>query len=142
MLVYDVSDALSFTKLESWRTAFLQAADVKDPQTFPFVVLGNKADLEAPKHIVQASQVAAWCEKHNKIPTFLVRTGWRAGCANPRQLLPGELKCNTETPRMGWLATRHRYVPLHVGFRGAEQPPRQAGFTLPVGRAGTFVLLR
>ena len=83
VLVYDVSDALSFTKLESWRTAFLQAADVKDPQTFPFVVLGNKADLEAPKHIVQASQVAAWCEKHNKIPTFLVRTDWRGRSKSP-----------------------------------------------------------
>ena len=72
VLVYDVSDAMSFTKLESWRTAFLSAADIKDPQTFPFVVLGNKADLEAPKHIVQTGAVGAWCDKHGKIPSFLV----------------------------------------------------------------------
>jgi Ras-related protein Rab-7A len=72
VLVYDVSDALSFQKLESWRTAFLNAADIKDPQTFPFVVLGNKADLDAPKQVVQAASVKAWCDKHNNIPSFAV----------------------------------------------------------------------
>ena len=72
VLVYDVSDALSFQKLESWRTAFLNAADIKDPQTFPFVVLGNKADLDAPKQVVQAASVKAWCDKHNNIASFAV----------------------------------------------------------------------
>jgi Ras-related protein Rab-7A len=80
VLVYDVSDANSFAKLETWRTAFIQAADVKDPKDFPFVVMGNKADLEAAKHVVQPSAVAAWCDKHGKIPSFLVSrlAGFRA----------------------------------------------------------------
>ena len=48
VLVYDISDAQSFTKLETWRSAFIAAADIKDGgRDFPFVVLGNKADLEA-----------------------------------------------------------------------------------------------
>jgi len=72
VLVYDVTDAGSFAKLETWRKAFLDAADVKDPAGFPFVVLGNKADLEAAKHVVQRAAVAAWCDKHGGIPHFLV----------------------------------------------------------------------
>jgi len=72
VLVYDVSDAGSFTKLETWRKAFIDAADVKDPRDFPFVVLGNKADLEASKQVVQQAAVQAWCEKHGNIPSFLV----------------------------------------------------------------------
>jgi len=72
VLVYDVSDANSFAKLETWRTAFLQAADIKDPKEFPFLVLGNKADLEASKHVVTAASVTSWCDKHGKIPSFLV----------------------------------------------------------------------
>lgn len=48
VLVYDMSDAQSFQKLETWRNAFIAAADIKDGgRDFPFVVLGNKADLEA-----------------------------------------------------------------------------------------------
>ena len=72
VLVYDVADAQSFTKLDSWRDAFMKAADVKDPATFPFVVLGNKADLEAAKHVVQAPAVSAWCGKYGGVPSFLV----------------------------------------------------------------------
>lgn len=72
ILVYDVSDAGSFNKLESWRKAFIDAADVADAKDFPFVVLGNKADLESSKHVVQTAAVQAWCEKHGNIPSFLV----------------------------------------------------------------------
>ena len=73
VLVYDVSDAASFQKLETWRNAFIQAADIKDARDFPFVVLGNKSDLEAGKHVVQQSQVQAWTESKGGIPSFTVR---------------------------------------------------------------------
>lgn len=79
VLVYDVSDAGSFNKLETWRKAFIDAADVKDPKDFPFVVLGNKADLEASKQVVQTAAVQAWCEKHGGVPSFLVRAVPRGG---------------------------------------------------------------
>jgi Ras-related protein Rab-7A len=83
VLVYDVSDAASFAKLETWRTAFLQAADVKDPKDFPFLIVGNKADLEAAKHVVTPAAVTAWCDKHGKIPSFLVRSSFeRRACVS------------------------------------------------------------
>ncbi|TFJ84825.1 hypothetical protein NSK_003857 [Nannochloropsis salina CCMP1776] len=54
MLVYDMTNPKSFDNLEHWRTDFLHNASPPDPDNFPFIVLGNKADLEAdrkvPKH--------------------------------------------------------------------------------------------
>jgi Ras-related protein Rab-7A len=73
VLVYDVSEAASFAKLETWRNTFIQSADIKDPRDFPFVVLGNKSDMEASKQVVQPSQVSQWCSKMGDIPNFLVR---------------------------------------------------------------------
>ena len=46
MLVFDVTNANSFKTLDSWRDEFLIQASHRDPENFPFVVLGNKIDLE------------------------------------------------------------------------------------------------
>lgn len=46
MLVFDVTMPNSFKSLDSWRDEFLVQASPRDPENFPFVVLGNKIDLE------------------------------------------------------------------------------------------------
>ncbi len=46
VLVYDVTAPQSFKALDSWRDEFLIQASPRDPDNFPFVVLGNKIDLE------------------------------------------------------------------------------------------------
>lgn len=65
VLVYDVTSANSFRSLDSWRDEFLivsweydpsdprencsfvlQQAGPRDPENFPFVVIGNKVDLD------------------------------------------------------------------------------------------------
>ena len=46
VLVFDVTNANSFKTLDSWRDEFLIQASPRDPENFPFVVLGNKIDLE------------------------------------------------------------------------------------------------
>ena len=46
VLTYDVTDPESFKSLDSWRDEFLIQASPRDPENFPFVVLGNKVDLE------------------------------------------------------------------------------------------------
>lgn len=38
--------AKTFENLDSWRDEFLIQAGPRDPDNFPFVVLGNKIDLE------------------------------------------------------------------------------------------------
>lgn len=53
MLVYDVNSAKSFDTLDSWRDEFLIQANPQNAENFPFVVLGNKIDVEENKRQVQ-----------------------------------------------------------------------------------------
>lgn len=53
VLVYDVNSAKSFETLDSWRDEFLIQASPHDPENFPFVVLGNKIDVEESKRQVR-----------------------------------------------------------------------------------------
>ena len=41
----------SFDNLEHWRTDFLHNASPPDPDNFPFLVLGNKSDLESERKV-------------------------------------------------------------------------------------------
>jgi Ras-related protein Rab-7A len=52
VLVYDVNNSKSFDTLDSWRDEFLIQASPRDPENFPFVVLGNKIDVEENKRMV------------------------------------------------------------------------------------------
>lgn len=46
VLVFDVTQPTTFKTLDSWRDEFLIQASPRDPENFPFMVLGNKIDLE------------------------------------------------------------------------------------------------
>lgn len=58
VLVYDVNNARSFEQLDGWRDEFLIQASPHDPENFPFVVLGNKIDVEESKRQVSATPLA------------------------------------------------------------------------------------
>merc|ERR1712070_1069879 len=60
VLVYDVNTAKTFENLDNWRDEFLIQASPMDPESFPFVVLGNKADL-TEKRKVQETRARNWC---------------------------------------------------------------------------------
>lgn len=60
VLVYDVNSAKSFETLDSWRDEFLIQASPHDPENFPFVVLGNKIDVEENKRQVRRSSVITY----------------------------------------------------------------------------------
>ncbi|XP_030239544.1 ras-related protein Rab7-like [Drosophila navojoa] len=68
VLVYDVTSPDSFTDLEMWHTEFLKNINPIDTTRFPFVVIGNKADLN--KYNVSADEVRQWCKLNNNIPHF------------------------------------------------------------------------
>lgn len=100
VLVYDVNSSKSFEALDGWRDEFLvqvgkstecltrrffshRQASPHDPENFPFVVLGNKIDMEESKRMVskappkgsltsQVSQKRAmtWCQAKGNIPYF------------------------------------------------------------------------
>lgn len=69
--VYDVTYAPSFKNLESWRDEFLVQASPRDPENFPFVLLGNKIDNEAAR-AVTAKRAQSWCQNKNNMPHFEV----------------------------------------------------------------------
>jgi hypothetical protein len=86
VLAYDVTDARTFESLESWRDEFLVQAQPRDPQSFPFVVLGNKVDEAAPAdgagaaaadtttsrrpRAVTEKRARAWCASKGNLPHF------------------------------------------------------------------------
>ncbi|KAJ3233949.1 hypothetical protein HDU81_001834 [Chytriomyces hyalinus] len=70
VLVFDVNNSKSFDQLDSWRDEFLLQASPRDPDNFPFVVLGNKVDLEESRRQVSQKRALAWCQQKGKIPYF------------------------------------------------------------------------
>lgn len=69
VLVYDVNVAKTFDNLDSWRDEFLIQASPRDPDSFPFVVLGNKIDMEGSR-VVSTKKAQSWCQNHGNIPYF------------------------------------------------------------------------
>ena len=51
-----------------WRDEFLIQAGPRDPDNFPFVVLGNKIDLDS--RVVSQKRALAWCQAKGNIPYF------------------------------------------------------------------------
>ncbi|ORY86335.1 small GTPase superfamily [Protomyces lactucae-debilis] len=70
VLVYDVNNAKSFDAIDSWRDEFLIQAAPKDPDNFPFVVLGNKIDVEDSKRMISQKRATAFCQSKGNIPYF------------------------------------------------------------------------
>ncbi|KAI4904581.1 hypothetical protein NFI96_027379 [Prochilodus magdalenae] len=60
LLVFDLSSAASFTALDGWHTEFLLQAAPADHTTLPFIVVGNKTDLDTRE--VPTEHVQQWCE--------------------------------------------------------------------------------
>ncbi|CAD6943865.1 unnamed protein product [Tilletia laevis] len=70
VLVYDVNNSKSFDTLDSWRDEFLIQASPHDAENFPFVVLGNKIDMEESKRMVSQKRAMTWCQSKGNIPYF------------------------------------------------------------------------
>jgi len=70
VLVYDVNNGKSFETLDSWRDEFLIQASPRDPENFPFVVLGNKIDVEESRRMVSPKRAMTWCQSKGNIPYF------------------------------------------------------------------------
>lgn len=58
----------TFDNLDSWKDEFLIQAGPRDPDNFPFVVLGNKIDVE--NRTVAQKRALAWCQAKGNIPYF------------------------------------------------------------------------
>jgi Ras-related protein Rab-7A len=67
VLVYDITDGKSFDMLKNWRDEFLVQAAPRDPNNFPFIVLGNKLDREADRRVSE-KKAETWCRQANDTP--------------------------------------------------------------------------
>jgi Ras-related protein Rab-7A len=70
VLVYDVNSPKSFETLDSWRDEFLIQASPRDPESFPFVVLGNKIDLGDERRVISNKRAMTYCQSRGNIPYF------------------------------------------------------------------------
>ncbi|CAG9831079.1 unnamed protein product [Diabrotica balteata] len=66
--IFDVTSPTSFKSLDSWRDEFLIQASPREPENFPFVLLGNKVDLEP--RAISPKRAQQWCQSKNNIPYF------------------------------------------------------------------------
>lgn len=70
VLMYDVNNTKSFEALNAWRDEFLVQANPADPDSFPFVVIGNKIDVEESKRTVTTKRAQAFCASKGNLPYF------------------------------------------------------------------------
>ncbi|KAM3836953.1 ras-related protein Rab-9A isoform 1-T1 [Vipera latastei] len=68
LLTFSVDDSQSFQNLSNWKKEFIYYADVKEPETFPFVILGNKIDITERQVSTEEAQV--WCRNNGNHPYF------------------------------------------------------------------------
>ncbi|CAI0396303.1 unnamed protein product [Linum tenue] len=91
VLVYDVNVMRSFDSLENWHDEFLKQvsssppspncssssvpvvvyANPADPKSFPFILLGNKIDVDGGNsRVVSEKKAKEWCAAKGNIPYF------------------------------------------------------------------------
>ncbi|KAI8877776.1 vacuolar biogenesis protein [Backusella circina FSU 941] len=70
VLAYDVNNSKSFESLDQWRDEFLVQASPRDPDRFPFVLLGNKVDVEESRRMISQKRAMAWCQSKGNVPYF------------------------------------------------------------------------
>ena len=54
--MFDVNNVKSFETLDNWRDEFLLQANPREPDSFPFIVMGNKIDIEESKRQVRENE--------------------------------------------------------------------------------------
>ncbi|KAJ8492423.1 hypothetical protein OPV22_014144 [Ensete ventricosum] len=71
ILVYDVNNRRSFDNLDNWHDEFLNQVSLSEPTTFPFILLGNKVDIDGANfRVVSEKKAKEWCASRGNIPYF------------------------------------------------------------------------
>ena len=67
LLVYDITNPQSFENLSKWKDIFLQKGLMTMPDTFPFIVVGNKVDIEAENRQVSTISLSRFCQENGNM---------------------------------------------------------------------------
>jgi len=65
ILVYSITESKSFEALGGWADEFLKHATPQQPESFPFVCIGNKCDLDNQRQ-VEESRAQTWIKSRNE----------------------------------------------------------------------------
>lgn len=65
ILTYDVCSPVTFKNLDHWRDEFLLRTNQDDIDRFPFVVVGNKVDLE--NRAITTIRAEKWCKERGSL---------------------------------------------------------------------------
>ncbi|XP_036396487.1 ras-related protein Rab-9A-like [Megalops cyprinoides] len=68
LLTFSMDDNQSFLNLGNWKKEFIYYADIKEPDRFPFVVLGNKLDVTGRQ--VSMEDAVQWCSDNGNHPYY------------------------------------------------------------------------
>ena len=69
VLVFDLTVKDTFLNIDNWRKEFLAALNPKEPETFPFVLVGNKSDMKDDIKVTN-EEIDTYCKEHNNMPYF------------------------------------------------------------------------
>ena len=69
ILVFDLTDKESFECIDVWRKEFLDNLGPEEPESFPFVLVGNKSDMKDDIKVTN-EEIEAYCKEHKNIPYF------------------------------------------------------------------------
>lgn len=69
LLIFDITRAATFDALSNWKKEFLQHASIRNPEEFPFILIGNKVDREEDRKVPE-SKARKWCKDNGDIPYF------------------------------------------------------------------------
>jgi Ras-related protein Rab-7A len=64
ILVYDITSLKTFESITTWKQEFLNQSCPSHPESFPFMVLGNKCDLD-PDRAVSQAKANQWARDHD-----------------------------------------------------------------------------
>ena len=69
ILVFDLTSKETFNNIDNWRKEFLISLNPKEPESFPFILVGNKSDMKDDIKITN-EEIEAYCKEHNNMPYF------------------------------------------------------------------------
>ncbi len=77
VLVFDVTDKLSFHSLDTWVTTFTEQLPEDKRAKYPMLVVGNKVDKDNRQ--VPREQALKWCQDNDDLPYYDVSAKTRDG---------------------------------------------------------------
>eukprot|EP00831_Metopus_contortus_P019579 TRINITY_DN1850_c0_g1_i5.p1 TRINITY_DN1850_c0_g1~~TRINITY_DN1850_c0_g1_i5.p1 ORF type:complete len:134 (-),score=23.08 TRINITY_DN1850_c0_g1_i5:58-459(-) len=69
VIVFDLTSPTSFANVGKWKEEFFRAAGVSNPEKYPILILGNKADLATERKVATAKALQ-WCKENGDIQYF------------------------------------------------------------------------